>query len=138
MCVYLFQNLDTDKLESAQRSHHMLQLDRSVQLLGRGLSLLRGHNESSIYVPSSSDFSSSNGGKVSSSKSPPVIKSETEKNEIEEEEDTLTDRDLVKELEDLNVSDNEEQEEDGNEKREETREEGDVDNNDDDDDFDLT
>ena len=38
------QNLDCDKLEAAQRSHHLMHLDRSVQNMARGLSLLRGHN----------------------------------------------------------------------------------------------
>lgn len=45
------QNLDCDKMDAAQHSHHLAHLDRSVQQMARGLSLLRGHSTASSSVP---------------------------------------------------------------------------------------
>jgi gluconate kinase len=66
-----FKQMDVDLLDEAQRSHHLIHLDRDVQNLARKLSLMANHNAPEPIVTSAPKGSS--GGIKKPSPSPAAV-----------------------------------------------------------------
>lgn len=135
-----YKELDCDKLEASQRSHNLMHLDRSVQTMARGLSLLRGHSgvvnegtSSSTSKPSktAADVSSNRGhGRFMTAEEKKKISTETSPM-MKEAFTAVTEKDKE-------VNDKEEDVKETEEVAEEEVDNNDDNDNDDDDDFDLT
>mmetsp|Transcript_23308 Transcript_23308/g.39494 ORF Transcript_23308/g.39494 Transcript_23308/m.39494 type:complete len:144 (-) Transcript_23308:213-644(-) len=141
LCGIVSQELDCDKLEASQRSHNLMHLDRSVQTMARGLSLLRGHsgvvNEGAPSSGSSGSKTSKTAADVSSNRGHGRFQTADEKKKFAAQSAPVANEESSASVgtgEDRKVHN----EEENVEERVEVAEEEVLDDDDDDDDFDLT